>query len=303
MKYINTIIILAFCALVLAPPLRAIDENAGTSGLQFLKIGLGAKQLASGESACASAEDSNTIFWNPAGLTRLEKRQISLSHNQWIDGISEQSVTFNYPGEKWHFGGGILYLHMGDLTGYDIDAQGKPVKIADFTSYDMAAIFSCARVYEGVSVGLNVKLFQEKIENTQGSGAAIDIGASKSLMENLVAGVVLQNAGTSVKFIEKETQLPLNIKAGLAYRMLSDRLLLTADVNKPNDNAYKGSFGAGYKVADSLAFRAGYNDKTALNSSITFGLGINISEWTVDYAYVPYGKLGDTHRISLTTGF
>lgn len=299
LKNLSIILILCFAA----AQLPAIDENAGTSGLQFLKIGLGAKQAASGESACASAEDVNTIFWNPAGLVKMQGTQISLSHNQWLSEVSEQSVSFCVPAGNAVYGGGILYLHMGDMTGYDIDSQGKAVKTADFTSYDIAGIFSYARSIQGIAFGANVKLIQEKIENNQASGAALDLGMSKPLSENIEAGLVLQNIGTSFKFIDKETPLPMNIKAGLACRILADRLLLTLDGNKPGDGALKASFGARYNLAEILAFRAGWNDKAGLNSNITFGVGIVISDWTVDYAYVPYGLLGDTHRVTITTGF
>lgn len=284
-----------------AIPAAAIDDNAGTSGFQFLRIGVGSRQLALGEAACAVREDVNAIFWNPAGLGGITESRISLSHNQWVAGVAQQAVAMSYPTEHGVLGAGLLYLHMDEMAGYDIDAQGDPVKTSDFTSYDIAGLISYSRVLEGIPVGVTLKVFQEKIENDQASGVALDIGMINPLRDNLNIGFAVQNIGEGTKFIKKATPLPQNIKLGLAWEILQNKVLVTADVNKPNDNAAKGSLGVEYRLNEMFAFRAGYNDKYGLSNWITAGAGFTVSGWTLDYAYVPYGKLGDTHRISIST--
>jgi len=145
--------------------LYGIDEKAGTTGFQFLRIGIGARQISMGETSCAVAGDVNTVFWNPAGLSQIKEPGIGLSHNQWLADISEQSIIGVYPTEFGNFGAGVLYLHMDEFTGYDIDSEGEPVRIPNFTAYDVAGIFSYSRSFWNVPLGINLKIFQEKLEN------------------------------------------------------------------------------------------------------------------------------------------
>ena len=53
--------------------------------------------------------------------------------------------------------------------------------------------------------------------------------------------------------------------------------------------------------------RAGYNSRTFGSvsgfSGISFGAGFGFGRFDVDYALVPFGDLGQTHRISLSGKF
>ena len=40
-----------------------------------------------------------------------------------------------------------------------------------------------------------------------------------------------------------------------------------------------------------------------IGEGITAGIGLKMGKTSIDYAYVPYGDLGDTHRISLGMRF
>ena len=47
--------------------------NVGTAGAQFLKIGPGARVDSLGGAFGALANDVTSIYWNPAGISQLEK--------------------------------------------------------------------------------------------------------------------------------------------------------------------------------------------------------------------------------------
>lgn len=277
----------------------AIDSNAGTAGLQFLKTGQGARQTAMGGAGSAASTDANALYLNPASLAFVEQAHAVFSHNQSFAGISQQGLSACFPAGDAVIGAGVVYLHMDDLAGYDIDANGAPVKIDDFTSYDMAATFSYARKLGNIPVGASVKFFQEKIQNYSVSGAALDLGAVYTVSDKVNAGLAVQNIGPAVKFISAETKLPMNVKFGLAYRH-SASLLLAADADKPVDDSVKLGFGADYRLNDVLSLRGGYNSKDGLDSWLTAGIGFNLSGWSLDYTFVPFGSLGDTHRLSIT---
>jgi len=52
-----------------------------------------------------------------------------------------------------------------------------------------------------------------------------------------------------------------------------------------------------------LALRVGYKTNQDVGSGITAGIGFKMGKVSIDYGYVPYGDLGNTHRISLGIKF
>jgi hypothetical protein len=121
---------------------------------------------------------------------------------------------------------------------------------------------------------------------------------------------VVQNIGSRIKFIEKSYALPLSIRLGLSCR-LGEKFVLALDGVAPIDNDPNVHVGCEYVLdvikSVAIAFRLGYkttstSDLDAL-SGLSAGLGFNIKGLNVDYAWVPYGDLGYTHRISLGIKF
>ena len=69
--------------LAVAGSVSAQSFKAGTSGAQFLKIGVGARALGMGGAFASIADDATAAFTNPAGLTTLSKAEISFEGRQW----------------------------------------------------------------------------------------------------------------------------------------------------------------------------------------------------------------------------
>jgi long-subunit fatty acid transport protein len=292
-----TFIILLLCAAVT----RA--QNPGTTGFQFLRIPVGARQSALA-GATSMISDANAIFHNPAAIDEIKSIQIGANHNRWLAGISEQSAAAVFPRGNYLFGLGFKYMHMGDITGYDVDAYGEPVKIDDFTSYDMCAVLSYCKLMGGFSGGLNIKIFQEAIEEESATGFAADIGFKQKFSKNLTLGMVAQNLGAGVQFIEESTPLPLNYKLGLLYKSDKKPFIVAADIEKPADNKMNISVGQEHKVSKFLFIRYGYRYKDDIRtlgilSGINAGFGLTWKTLMLDYAYSTYKKLGDTHKFSL----
>jgi len=299
MKNIKTIIIILY--LLILTGTGAVYGKPGTVSLQFFNIGIGARQTALGNTSC-SLSDVNVIFSNPAVIGSIEKQTLSVSHNQWIAGITEQSAACILRTAYGNIGLGVIYLHMDEMTGYSVNDLGNPVKISDFTSYDLAGILSYSGKIEGIDGGVSLKVFQEKIEEVTAFSAALDLGLYKKI-NNISAGFSIMNIGPDIKFIDKKEKLPLKIKIGAGYRLPTLPLLITADLNKPNDDCFKFSAGSEYSIKKILDLRLGYNSGNDNGSGITAGVGINMPVWAVDYAFVPFGDLGDIHRISLSVDF
>jgi len=111
-----------------------------------------------------------------------------------------------------------------------------------------------------------------------------------------------------VKFIDETDPLPLNIKAGAAYKVLKD-LTVACDLDEYIiDNKLYASVGAEYWLKNVLALRSGYRfgyDTSSLGGIVGLGVGAGVKIWgvTLDYAFVPFGDLGDTHRVSFGAKF
>ncbi len=81
---------------VLVPPVLAqvdIYEDAGSSGMVFLKIGVGARGSALAGAYSAVADNSMAVFWNPAALVNLEGSDIYFAHSEYVYNIRYDAVS------------------------------------------------------------------------------------------------------------------------------------------------------------------------------------------------------------------
>ena len=287
-------------------------SDAGTTGANFLKIGIGPRAAGMGEAQVAICNDVTSVFWNPAGLVRIESQEASFVYSLWFEGIRLQYFGYAYPHPTLGtFAGSINYLSMGKIQGYRADG----VKTGEVGAYDLLGVLSYARElpYYGINGGINLKLIQQKLEEESSFAFGIDIGVMGPLgrwfkvkeLEDLTCGINLQNLGSNVKFQKEEGSLPLNLKFGVGIKkeVLGDPLTIAIDGNLPNDNDFYVSLGIEYWVRDLIGLRVGYKSGQELGDGSSFGGGIKVNIFQLDYALVHCGELGYTHRIGIVTRF
>lgn len=301
------ILILILTCLPAAADSSDIHENAGTRAMSFLKIGVGAEAMSMGESQVAATDDLYASYWNPAGLAQLQHPQLALMHNEWFAGINHEFVGFALPLKGvGTVGASASYLSFGELQGRD--QEGNETTI--FRPYDLALILSYARGFgSSLAFGMNAKFLREQIADESGSGIAFDLGGLYNFPETpLSLGFNAQHAGPRVKFIEEAFGLPFTFRLGMAYRLWNESLLLTTDIIRPSDNDIAIGLGAGYTIGNILQLRTGYKYKIGGNdlgaiSGLTGGFGLTLLRFQIDYALIPFGVLGLTHRVSLIASF
>jgi len=116
----------------------------------------------------------------------------------------------------------------------------------------------------------------------------------------------VQNAGTATKFYGTEYAMPLNLRAGTAFRPFGKDLLIAVDVNLPVDNYASLNAGCEYRLNEFFTLRAGWREKPAerdLDEGLRCGIGFEGERVNVDYAYAPYGFLGEAHRFGVNYRF
>ena len=301
------IIVLILACMPVAADNADIHENAGTRAMTFLKIGVGAEAMSMGESQVAATDDLYASYWNPAGLARLQQPQLALMHNEWFAGINHEFVGFALPLKGvGTLGASASFLSFGELQGRDRDGNETTI----FRPYDVALILSYARGFgSSLAFGVNAKFLREQIADESGTGIAFDLGGLYNFPETpLSLGFNAQHVGPRVKFVEEAFGLPFTFRLGAAYRLWNDAFILTTDIIRPSDNDIAIGVGAGYTIGNILQLRTGYKYKIGGNdlgaiSGLTGGFGLTLLRFQIDYALVPFGVLGLTHRFSLVANF
>lgn len=284
-----------------------INENVGTRGLGFLKIGVGAEAIGMGESHVAQSHNLFSSYWNPAGLSLMQRAQLGFMHNRWFEGINYEFIGYVHPLSTL----GVLatsfsYLSFGELERRDANGELQ----GHFRPYDLALVFSYGKKFtSNFAAGVNLKFLREQIDDKKAQAIAFDFGGRYDVPKSqLTLGVNLQNFGTKVKFVEESFDLPLNLKLGAAYRLFEESIAITTDLNYPWDNDVNIGFGIEYTPITLFHLRSGYRYSWGGNdlgvvSGLTAGLGLSIKSYQIDYAFVSFGKLGPTHRVSVLANF
>ncbi len=315
MNKVNGKVIVALIAalgLFLTPKAYAgfSDKATGTRGGQFLKLPVGAKAIGMGEAATAIADDANAIYYNVAGLAKLEKKSAEYMFSKYVEETSYHWIGYAMPiSEKFGaFGLGIQYFSAGSIDETDIRAS----KVGTFNPSDMAINLAYAHhIFSNEhSLGINMKIINSKIKESA-TTVAFDLGMEchKMLDGRLLLGAAVQNLGGKLKYETEDTKLPIMIKLGTGYK-IKENWVASLDLVFPEDNQPTYAFGSDYKhkISDemSISGRVGYNSRSTKVdgfNGVTIGFGFGYQICSLDYAWMPLGDLGSTHRISVGVKF
>jgi hypothetical protein len=289
----------------------AINSNAGTTGFNFLKIGVGARTAALGGANTALSGDLEAAASNPASLFGVRERTASLSLTSYLVDSEAGFLGLAFPGEDRVWGVAINYFTHGDLQ--RTDSQGRDQ--GTFGAFDMAAQITAAqKVWQRrLTVGANFKVIYSSIDDYTSDAYAIDLGVlAPGPIDGMTLGASLANVGTVRSgFTDSfEDSLPVLFKVGLSHQPAHAPVPMTvlADLNVPNDNDAYLTFGAELNLGKGLLVRPGYSmQQTGLDGEeaigLTAGAGVAMQRYHVDYAFTSFPALGDVHRISLNTTF
>jgi hypothetical protein len=294
-------------------------QRAGTATAQFLKIGVGARAAAMGETFVAVANDASALYWNPAGISQFQSHEIILAHTSWSSDIGHEFIGVVYhlsPDDA--VGLSITSLHMNDMkvtTEFAPRGNGNYFTVGDFA----CGLTYSRKLTTQFSFGGTVRYLKETMDVLAMHGVVVDIGTYYwTGLGTSRFSAVLTNFGSQISPSgtltliggQKVSQFqefppPTMFKFGFAFEpIMNETSVLTASIqlNHPNDNSENISVGAEYGWMNTAFLRAGYKFNVDEQTfSCGFGLAAPISgiNFGFDYGYAPFINLGGVHRISL----
>lgn len=255
------------------------------------------------------------MFWNPAGLARLEPESpadLSLGYGHLLEGTYAGSAAFAKPvGKYGTFAAGLVYFAQSPQTGYT--AQGDVD--GSFSPSDMAFSLGWGRRVGRPLVGGSLRIVRSTLAEQSGTTAAFDFGAqferAGQIGEGVLdAGVWFSNLGAPLKLGSTSAPLPFKLQGGGLWHA-SPVVNFGLDVHMPvDDDPYvsMGIEGVYRQPGWKGALRAGFDQSHTRGvdggmAGVTAGAGLDLKSLRVDYAWAPFGDLGMTNRVSLAFRF
>jgi hypothetical protein len=271
----------------------------GEAGGQFLKMGIGARANGLAGAFTALADDATGVFWNPAGLAQQDSGGTSLLFSSGLlyEDMAVYSAAAGGRLGRGHWGTGLVYSPSGEIPRTDESQQPT----GEYAASDAYATLAYAHsVGDVLALGVAAKWIQSRIDEETASAFAGDLGLTWDVLgsRTLCLGLVAQNLGTELRYVDESDPLPVVLRGGIAWH--AGGFVLAGDVSKPVDSDVHPAFGVEYAFSNSLSLRAGYDIRPDTEDAITLGASVSLAALAVDYAYVPFEELEATHHISVS---
>jgi tetratricopeptide (TPR) repeat protein len=316
---------LALLALVLAaaPSLAAFDD-----------LGAGARAPGMGNAFTALSDDAYAIYYNPAGLTQLERPQFSASYAQLYTGLNDGSslgtsqIVYAHPlkygregalGLGWQrFSLSSLYseqtLHLSYGRGVWEGDDGSRLLAGASLKYLQHSFSSTPEASNSCSGGNCVANGADPVlsgSRSKGTPDA-DLGLIYRFPRYFQAGLMVEHLLRPNVAFSGEDKLPTNVHLGGAYKSLWMSLVGELQLNQAPD----GSMDKDFTVAAERFFPTLDYGQFGLRGSLGFGSrdwkqvtvggSYRINKIQFDYGFLmPIGvfSTGGTHRLAVTLHF
>ena len=300
----------------------AVGQKVGTTSFQFLSVMADARGTAMAGAFSSIANNSEAVYWNPAGLTLVDNFDFSVSYLRWFFDINHYSFAAAY--NLNDFGTVAvegLYTDIGQIEVTRVDALGligetyNPGLTGEVIRPHQAAIgISYAnQLTDKFAFGITAKYaYEDLVVESKGSfvfdgGLIFNTG-----FRTIKIAASIRQFGPDIKYLSKSYPLPQTFNIGISGYLISpsdglitnagqQKLLLSYDMIQPRDYDQQHGIGIEYSFNDMIFLRGGYRFNGD-QQGVSGGLGFMFNDYRVDYSYTDYGDyLNAVHRF--TVGF
>jgi hypothetical protein len=284
---------------------RVYAGNGGSEPFDFTLLDVNARAVGIGGAYAPLANDSNALHYNPGGLGMVKRNEATVMHNVHVEGISQDYIAVAL---TQGVSLSVNYLRWSDTNRTTYASPDGTLDKYGISDLALAAGYG-KTVLDNVSVGGSIKYLREGIDNKSISGVAFDVGGMATLpnVPGLSLGLAVQNIGPDVRFQGQNSsgpreKLPLAVRGGGAYAFEWYDLshTVSVEISKERSQDTVGAVGWEGIVSKVLALRFGFNSRNSSDVGVTGGVGWVNPNYNIDYAVVPFGSLGVSHRISAT---
>ena len=304
-------------------PPDAVTKVA-TSAANWLKIESGTRGIGMGGSQAASGRGLSGAYYNPASIAFIDRSEVYFSKSEYFAGITHNTIGYGTrltPTD--YFGLHLFYLDSGLIertTEIFPDGTGEFYNVLDISLRLMYG----KQLTDRLRVGGSIKYIREEIHTTYMQSFVFDLGSNFNTgISDIILGMSVSNFGPDVQFqgeglqvedegtlqkISEKFSVPLVFRLGIQKDIFggeeasASRLTVSADAINPIDYTVYGGVGAEYSWRNIVFLRSGthlFHDTAGLS----LGGGIKWQIINVDYAYVNYGILEETHQFGISLEF
>ncbi len=321
MKCINSKTCLAtlFIISLALTGLWGVNDAAGTTGFNTLKIVYSARAVAMGQAQTGLVRNPDGIYFNPAALLNIPSPEIGTTYSNYFLDSQGGQLQYMLPRSKYlAWGFGLKYLNMGSMDRTEADPQSNDLIDTGetFGAYNLIASASVAKYMNPMlDFGATAKLIYDQIDDKSAAAAVIDLGLMHHPTNKKVkVGVSLRNLGLQVKYYtdsKYKESLPFTAAAGIGYEF-NPRLQGSLDLNKATGENIVAKLGLEYALYPTLDLRMGLRSDAGdqniggglgWTSGLSLGAGWVWRNYRMDYALSSYGDLGFINQLSLNYEF
>lgn len=267
---------------------------------------LSARMTALGGAGTALGDDWASARANPAGLGRLWRRE-AVATRETLFG-DQVATSFGYAHPTVRAGGtalGLQHADYGEFQGYD--ASGTRTSALSAGAWEMSLAHG-RPLGASWSLGAAVRSARQTLNGESASMTVMDGGVLYQAAPHpgfpaWRAGAAVRGLGRASGFRGAKASAPRETSVGLSLRPLFDALVLSVEGAQPGAGPSFWRAGAEYRAREVVALRAGWEGRADAGRGLSIGAGVKVWETQVDYAFQPFGDLGDRHQVTLTYRF
>lgn len=173
---------------------------------EFMNIGVDAAALGMANAVTSHTGDVNSGYWNPAGLLKMEDKQLSLMHASYFANIAQYDYAgFAMPlDDRSAVGVSLIRFGVDDIlnTTQLIDSEGNidynRISLFSTADYGLTVSYARALPVQGFNYGVNAKIIRRVIGKFANSwGFGFDLGAQYEAKNDWKFGVMLRDITTT----------------------------------------------------------------------------------------------------------